>query len=237
MPLLPVRRVLLQAFMGLQQALSPVVDLVFPARCPLCGTGVAPISGSLGMWGCVVSAGAGWSFRQRQLAACASGHSSAKCQKGWIARHALRETPLHDGIAAATVYNSASRRLVLSFKYGGRIGLAPMLARLMLTRLSLSGIGGTDAPLDQSWFVVPVPLHRWRLWRRGFNQSALLAREIAQVSGRGWRSMRWCAQAYADAGRVGSRRAQTCAGGGNSAASCAANGRGLARKSYWSMTF
>jgi ComF family protein len=30
------------------------------------------------------------------------------------------------------------------------------------------------------WLVVPVPLHRWRLWRRGFNQAALLGREVAR---------------------------------------------------------
>ena len=28
-----------------------------------------------------------------------------------------------------------------------------------------------------------MPLHRWRLWRRGFNQSALLAKEIAGLRG------------------------------------------------------
>jgi ComF family protein len=28
--------------------------------------------------------------------------------------------------------------------------------------------------------VVPVPLHWWRRWRRGFNQSAILARRIAR---------------------------------------------------------
>ncbi|WP_370516043.1 ComF family protein [Novosphingobium sp. Gsoil 351] len=32
--------------------------------------------------------------------------------------------------------------------------------------------------------MVPVPLHRWRLWKRGFNQSALLARTIAATPGR-----------------------------------------------------
>ncbi|MDP9057238.1 MAG: ComF family protein [Pseudomonadota bacterium] len=169
--------------MGLQQALSPVVDLVFPARCPLCETGVAPHTGQSGhvglcgaCWGgLVIPATPACRLCQRPfVGAVPEGLDCAPC---------LAQTPLHDGIAAATVYNSASRRLVLSFKYGGRIGLAPMLARLMLTRLRLSGLGGTDAPLDQSWIVVPVPLHRWRLWRRGFNQSALLAREIARVSG------------------------------------------------------
>jgi len=37
--------------------------------------------------------------------------------------------------------------------------------------------------LSGEWLVVPVPLHRWRLWRRGFNQSALLARGIALALG------------------------------------------------------
>jgi predicted amidophosphoribosyltransferase len=31
---------------------------------------------------------------------------------------------------------------------------------------------------------VPVPLHRWRLWQRGFNQAALLASELA-MQGKG----------------------------------------------------
>lgn len=39
------------------------------------------------------------------------------------------------------------------------------------------------APLKGEWcrdaIVVPVPLHRWRLWHRGFNQSGLVARELA----------------------------------------------------------
>jgi len=33
------------------------------------------------------------------------------------------------------------------------------------------------------WLVVPVPLHRWRLWSRGFNQSALLGATIARERG------------------------------------------------------
>ena len=82
--------------------------------------------------------------------------------------------PPHDGITAATHYNAASRALVLALKHAGRIALAPLLGRLMAQRLQ-----GVDA----GWLVVPVPLHRWRLWRRGFNQSALLAEHIARATG------------------------------------------------------
>ena len=31
--------------------------------------------------------------------------------------------------------------------------------------------------------IVPVPLKRWRLWSRGFNQAALVADELARVTG------------------------------------------------------
>jgi predicted amidophosphoribosyltransferase len=50
---------------------------------------------------------------------------------------------------------------VLAFKHGKRIALAPMLARMAAARLP---------ELDGEWLVVPVPLHRWRLWRRRFKK-------------------------------------------------------------------
>lgn len=64
--------------------------------------------------------------------------------------------------------------MVLSFKHGRRIALAPLLARMIAARLP---------PLGDDWTIVPVPLHRWRLWRRGFNQSALLASELGRITG------------------------------------------------------
>jgi ComF family protein len=178
---LPPISYLLQTAMGLPETLAPLVDLVFPPRCPLCGTGVATQAGLCG--GCwselVIPATPACSLCQRPfVGALPDGLVCAPC---------MAEPPLHDGIAAATVYNPASRRLVLSYKYGRRIALAPMLARLMVVRLALTGLTGADFGPDEDpargWLVVPVPLHRWRLWQRGFNQSALLAREIARATG------------------------------------------------------
>ena len=154
--------------MALLQDLAPLVDLVFPPRCPLCGTGVAAHTGlCAACWGGLVipaTPACGWC--QRPFV--------GELPDGLVCAPCLAERPLHDGIAAATVYNPVSRKLVLAFKHGRRIALAPMLARLMVARLPA---------VDAGWLVVPVPLHRWRLWRRGFNQSALLAREIARATG------------------------------------------------------
>lgn len=154
--------------MQVPAAIAPIVDLIFPPRCPLCGE---ELSEQVGL--CTFC----WSELAIPGTPCCS-----LCQRpfpdgmpdGTVCAPCLAEPPKHDGIAAGTLYNEASRKLVLAFKHGHRIALAPFLARIMIARL---GDIGPD------WTVIPVPLHRWRLWRRGFNQAALLAREIAHSRG------------------------------------------------------
>lgn len=71
---------------------------------------------------------------------------------------------------SAVTYASAMRRMVHLYKYQGRSQLARPFGS-MLWRALLS-----YWQPDQFDLVVPVPLHRKRLRRRGFNQSALLLR-------------------------------------------------------------
>ncbi|MFT4026293.1 MAG: ComF family protein [Novosphingobium sp.] len=154
--------------MALAQTLAPLVDLVFPPRCPLCGEG---LTAQVGL------CSACWSELVIPSDPCCT-----LCQRpfpggmteGAICAPCLASPPSHDGIAAGTLYNDPSRRLALAFKHGQRIALAPMMARLISARLRECG---------PDWVIVPVPLHRWRLWRRGFNQAALLAGEIARLRG------------------------------------------------------
>jgi ComF family protein len=71
------------------------------------------------------------------------------------------------------VYGGPMAEAVRRLKYGRRTELAPVLGALLAARaIELSG--EVDA-------VVPVPLHRARLRRRGFNQAALLARPVAKT--------------------------------------------------------
>jgi ComF family protein len=154
--------------MKLAEAFAPLVDLVYPPRCPACGEGIAAQDGlCAACW-------AELAFPGEPACALCQRPFGAAAVEGAICAPCLADPPRHDGIAAGTLYNDASRRLVLAFKHGKRIALAPMLAKMAASRLP---------ELDGEWLVVPVPLHRWRLWRRGFNQSALLAREIAKLRG------------------------------------------------------
>ena len=149
--------------------LAPIVDLVFPPRCPLCGEGLAAQTGlCAACWsGLAIPGEPCCAHCQRPLASeLAAGTVCAPC---------LAQPPRHSGIAAGTLYNDTSRRLILALKHGHRIALAPLLARFIAARL--------PERVGPDWLLVPVPLHRWRLWSRGFNQSALLGRELARSSG------------------------------------------------------
>ena len=151
----------------LASALEPVLDFVFPPRCPSCGAGVGRHGGLCGeCWAGLASPAEPW------CAACQRPFSGDGPQAGAICAPCLAHPPRHAGIFAATLYTPVSRKLVLAFKHGRRIAMAPMLARLIAARLPDDG---TDR------LIVPVPLHRWRLWSRGYNQAALLARELERL--------------------------------------------------------
>ncbi|USI72205.1 ComF family protein [Sphingomonas morindae] len=75
-----------------------------------------------------------------------------------------------DSARALLFYAGAARTVVLRLKQG-RPALARTMARLMRGLLQ-------DCPPDA--LLVAVPLHRARLWRRGYNQALLLARALAR---------------------------------------------------------
>ena len=86
----------------------------------------------------------------------------------------LASPPVHDGIRAVVAYDEVSRQVVLKLKYGGKIGLAKMIAAQLVRHLPTE---------KEKVIIVPVPLHWTRLWSRSFNQSALIGRELARLGG------------------------------------------------------
>ncbi len=72
-------------------------------------------------------------------------------------------------------FGGSMSRAILRLKYGHKRQLAPYLAR-MLIQHDLPDMDFATCDL-----LIPVPLHRKRIAERGFNQSALLAREIGAV--------------------------------------------------------
>ncbi|WP_146130830.1 double zinc ribbon domain-containing protein [Sphingopyxis lindanitolerans] len=91
----------------------------------------------------------------------------------------MADAPPFDGAPAAVAYGPVARTVALRLKYGRRTGHARLMAQLMARPLAGLGEGGAG----EAMLLVPVPLHRWRLWSRGFNQAALVADALARLTG------------------------------------------------------
>ena len=95
---------------------------------------------------------------------------------GMLCGACIADAPTYQSARAAIIYDDASRKLVLGFKHGDRTHAAPALA-VWMHRAAGDVIAQADA-------LLPVPLHRWRLFRRRYNQSALLAQQIGVLAGK-----------------------------------------------------
>lgn len=73
---------------------------------------------------------------------------------------------------AAVAYGDIAREVALKLKYSGRLACAGTMARAMARLMP-----------DDADLLVPVPLHRWRIWTRGFNQAALIAATLSRSAG------------------------------------------------------
>jgi ComF family protein len=96
--------------------------------------------------------------------------------EGAVSAAAIADPPEWDRARAAVVFDDLSRQLIHALKYHDRHEAGSVMARLM-TRAGSDLIAHADA-------LVPIPLYRWRLWQRRYNQSVLLARHIGAISGR-----------------------------------------------------
>ncbi len=152
----------------LRAALRVPLDYALPPRCPGCGAIVGEDHGfCLSCWqgmaflGDPCCARCGLPFEHDRGA----GAECGAC---------LADPPPFDSARAVLAYGDVARTVALRLKYGRRIGLARLIAGHMVRHLPQ-----TDAPP----LIVPVPLHRWRLWWRGFNQAALIADHLSARAG------------------------------------------------------
>ena len=95
-----------------------------------------------------------------------------------VSAAALADPPDYDRARAVASFDGVVRDLVHAFKYADRQDCRRLLARW----LSASG----EVLLADADLLVPVPMHRWRLLRRRYNQAALLTQQLAHMRGVPW---------------------------------------------------
>ena len=92
-----------------------------------------------------------------------------------VSAAALAAPPDWDRARAVAQFGPVMRDLIHGFKYLDRHDARRLFGRW------LAGAGAEI--LGDADIIVPVPLHRWRLIGRKFNQAALLAGEVSRLTG------------------------------------------------------
>lgn len=154
---------------GLSGAARAAVDLILPPQCMLCARRVTT-AGTLcaACWARVEFICAPMCPRTGRP----FGHDPGE---GVLSVEALEGRIAYDRARVVARYEDTIRDLVHALKYRDRLDIARPLGRLM-ARAGADLLAGAD-------FLVPVPLYRFRMWRRRYNQAALLARWAGEAAG------------------------------------------------------
>ena len=156
----------------LRRAGRVALDLLLPPRCAACDCPV-------GVHGELCSACfAKTNYITSPLCACCGVPFGSAEQGGTEAVcPGCRELrPVFRQARAALRYDEQARRLILPLKHGDRVELASILAPMMAR--------AGAALLERADVLVPVPLHRRRLFQRKYNQAAVLAYAVGRLAGR-----------------------------------------------------
>lgn len=141
-----------------------ILDFALPARCPGCGTIVERAH---------TFCADCWSGIEFIRGGCDSCGLPLAGTDAELCAACLAMPPRIQRSRAAVIYDETTRALAIRLKYGRKVGLAKTMAVYMAPLLG-------DLPPGSR--LVPVPLHRRRLWQRGFNQAGLLADELSRRS-------------------------------------------------------
>ncbi len=149
------------------------LDLLFPRVCVGCGH--VPGTEFLHFcWDCVAVI----SFITGAFCRVCGDPANGVVGEDWVCSHCSNKPPFFDLARSVARHNGILRKAVLEFKYKRGVWLAHDFA-LMLSALA------RDALLRgvQVDFVLPVPLHPFKEWKRTYNQSALLAADLSRCLG------------------------------------------------------
>lgn len=153
----------------LRRCATLVLDLLLPPRCLSCGSEVST-AGTL-----CAQCWRGITFLGAPCCACCGLPFEFALGPGTLCGACAQAHPPFARARAAMRYDEASRHLVLAFKHGDRLHLAPAFGAWM-RRAGAELLAGAD-------LLLPVPLHWTRLFARRYNQAAVLAHAIHAAGG------------------------------------------------------
>lgn len=154
----------------LRKTADATLDLIYPRgiACALCGEGFDTPGGAL----CEACEGKMPRIGGPRCPGCGRG-----VEEGGYCRMCREFGPASDRGFAPFRYEGIARELLIDFKFEDKTGYCGLFAHYMAEAVKQGGIAG------EVGCVVPVPMHWRRKFARGYNQSALLAAQVARALG------------------------------------------------------
>lgn len=150
----------------LQGVLGAAIGIVYPPSCIACQAATGEAQALCpACW-------SGIGFIERPYCERLGTPFTVDLGDGLVSPAAIADPPVFARARAVCRFDGTARDLVHRLKYGDRTDLAATLGRMMTQ-------AGRDLTRDAG-LIVPVPLHRTRLWSRRFNQAAMLAQAVAR---------------------------------------------------------
>lgn len=148
---------------------APLLDTIYPPRCLVCSqvTEASP--------GLCAACWRDVTFISGTICECCGMPVPGEGQESDVlCDSCVAAPPAWDSGRGSFLYDGAGRRIVLALKHGDRLDMVPQLAQWMLR--------AGEALVRDADIIAPVPLHWLRFFRRRYNQSAELARQLARLA-------------------------------------------------------
>src|SRR3712207_2413763 len=165
---MPQTRLSSRLLHGAREAGRAVLGLLYPPTCIACqaATGEAHAL--------CASCWSGVRFIERPFCERLGTPFAVDLGQPLLSPSAIADPPVFQRARAVAEYDGTASLLVHRLKYNDRLELARALGGMM-TRAGAELLADADV-------IVPVPLHRWRLWWRRFNQAMALAKAVSAES-------------------------------------------------------
>lgn len=155
---------------SLTRPVAALADFLYPPGCPGCGVATARHRSLCPKcWSSI-------RFIERPYCDVLGSPFSHDLGHGILSAEAIAHPPPFDRLRSVAAHDGVVRDLVHGLKYRDRTDLAPMMAGWMLR--------ASDGAVERCDAISPVPLHRFRLLSRKYNQAAELARHLSRLSGK-----------------------------------------------------
>ena len=151
----------------LEKYLDKIISVIYPRHCPVCEEIVSP-TGRMFCKDCIRKL----SFVK--IPVCLKcGKEIFDAQKEYCEDCAKRKKSYEYGMALLN-YDELTEKIMINIKYHNKREYIKALSKLLVSRY------GSEILKLKVDVLLPIPVHKKRLRQRGYNQSALITKEVAK---------------------------------------------------------